>query len=76
MMTCQQVSTLVSMGSLEREPIARRMGLWMHLAMCRRCRAFRRQLILMGRMGQSIASEFASEPPLDFEGKILDRLGS
>jgi hypothetical protein len=59
------------------EPIrARRMGVWLHLMMCRHCRRFRRQLLRLGRIARLIADEFEREPTPGFEGQILDRLGS
>ncbi len=76
MMTCKEVSALVSMGDVESAPSARRMGVWMHLAMCRHCRAFRRQMALIGRAARLVATAFEREPSATFEGRILDHLGS
>jgi hypothetical protein len=76
MLTCKDVSTLLSMGHAESTPLARRIGVWRHLAMCRHCRAFRRQLVVIGRMGRLICAGFEREPSPSFERKILDRLGS
>ncbi len=76
MMTCKEVSTLVSMGDIESAPLARRMGVWMHLAMCRHCRAFRRQMALIARAARLVATAFEREPSAAFEGRILDHLGS
>jgi predicted anti-sigma-YlaC factor YlaD len=76
MMTCKQVSTLVSRGEVASAPVSTRMGVWMHLAMCRHCRAFRRQLALIGRAARLVAAAFEREPSAGFEGRILDHLGS
>jgi hypothetical protein len=76
MMTCKEVSTLVSMEQVDEVPLARRMGVWLHLMMCRHCRRFRRQLLRLGRIARLIADEFEREPTPGFEGQILDRLGS
>jgi predicted anti-sigma-YlaC factor YlaD len=76
MMTCKDVSTLVSMGDVERAPMARRMAVWLHLAMCRHCRAFRRQMALMGRAARLVSEAFGREPSPRFEGTILEHLGS
>jgi len=76
MMTCKEVSTLVSMEQVNEAPIARRMGVWLHLMMCRHCRGFRRQLLRIGRVARQIASDVEREPASGFEGRILDRLGS
>ncbi len=76
MMTCKEVSTLVSMGDVERAPMMRRMGVWLHVAMCRHCRAFRRQLVRVGRAARLVSEVFEREPAATFESKILDHLRS
>ena len=76
MMTCKEVSTLVSMGDVESAPMARRMAVWLHLAMCRHCRAFRHQIALIGRAARLVSEAFGREPAPSFEGKILEHLGS
>ena len=76
MMTCKEVSTLVSMGEIVSAPMSTRMGVWMHLAMCRHCRAFQRQMALIGRAARLVAAAFEREPSAGFEGRILDYLGS
>jgi predicted anti-sigma-YlaC factor YlaD len=76
MMTCKEVSTLVSMDEVATAPVATRMAVWMHLAMCRHCRAFRRQMALIGRAALLVATASDREPAAGFESRILDRLGS
>jgi hypothetical protein len=76
MMTCKEVSTLVSMDQVDEAGLARRMGVWLHLMMCRHCRRFRRQLLRLGRIARLIADDVEREPTPGFEGRILDRLGS
>ena len=76
MMTCKEVSTLVSMEQVNEAPLGRRMGVWFHLMMCRHCRRFQRQLLRLGRIARLIADDFEREPTSGFEGRILDRLGS
>jgi len=76
MMTCKDVSTLVSMGDVESVPMARRMAVWLHLAMCRHCRAFRHQIALMGRAARLVSEAFGREPSASFAGKILDHLSA
>jgi hypothetical protein len=76
MMTCKEVSTLVSMQQVDEAPLARRMGVWLHLMMCRHCRRFRRQLLRLGSIARLIADDVEREPTPGFEGRILDRLGS
>jgi hypothetical protein len=44
--------------------------------MCRHCRAFRQQLVVIGRAARLVSQVFEHEPAASFEGKILDHLGS
>lgn len=76
MMTCKEVSTLVSMEQVDEAPLARRIGVWLHLMMCRHCRRFRRQLVRIGRIARLITDDFEREPTSGFEGRIVDRLSS
>jgi hypothetical protein len=76
MMTCKEVSTLVSMEGIGEMPLLRRLGVWTHLTMCRHCRAFRRHLRLMTQAAWLVMSDFEQEHGRDFERRILQRLGS
>ena len=76
MMTCKEVSTLVSMGHIEEAPTTQRMAVQFHLMMCRHYRAFRRQLRVIGQVARRIAGDFEREPTSAFEGRILERLRS
>ena len=76
MMTCKEVSTLVSMEQVDEAPLARRMGVSLHLMRCQHCRRFRRQLLRIGRVAGLIAGDLEREPTSAFEGRILDRLRS
>ena len=74
MMTCHDVSTLVSTGGLPDAPLTRKLGVRMHLAMCRHCRAFRRQIETMARAARAAGLAFERELPQDFESRIVQRL--
>ncbi len=76
MMTCKEVSTRVSMGEMANAPMATRIEVWLHVAMCRHCRAFRRQMALIDRAAHLAAAVLEREPSASFEGKILHDLGS
>jgi hypothetical protein len=76
MMTCKEVSTLVSMGHVEEASPVQRMAVQFHLMMCRHCRTFRRHLRDIGRIAGLIARDFEGEPTSGFEGRILARLRS
>jgi hypothetical protein len=67
--------TIVSMEQVDEPPLARRMGIWLHLMTCRHCRGFRRQLLRIGRVARLIAGDFEREPTSGFEDRILDRPG-
>ncbi len=74
MMTCHDVSTLVSTGGLSDAPLVRKLQVRLHLAMCRHCRAFRRQIEAIARASRAAALAFEHELPQDFESKIVQRL--
>ncbi len=74
MKSCREVSTV----TLQDAPPASLLGraeIWLHLAMCRHCRAFRRQMALIHRAARVVGTAFDREPSAGFENKILDRLG-
>jgi predicted anti-sigma-YlaC factor YlaD len=74
MMTCKDVSLTISTGDLDTARVPTKMAVWMHLAMCRHCRAFRRQLKAIGLAARRIADAFEREPSPDFERTIVKRL--
>ena len=49
MLRCREISKLVSESMEHDLPFRTRMQLWMHLAMCRMCAGFARQLRLLRR---------------------------
>ena len=74
MMTCQEVSTLVSTGDLQTASLTRRLGVGVHLAMCRHCRAFRRQVAAIGAAARALNAAFAAELRGAFEADMVQRL--
>jgi predicted anti-sigma-YlaC factor YlaD len=74
MMTCKEVSMLISAGGLSDAPFARRLAVRLHLAMCRHCRAFRRQVEAVASAARAAGAALEAEPPHDFESKIAQRL--
>jgi predicted anti-sigma-YlaC factor YlaD len=74
MMTCKEVSTLVSTGGFADASWFRRVGAWLHLSMCRHCRAFRRQVEALTRVARAASQIVESEPAPDFESRIAVRL--
>ena len=47
MPNCKEVTEMVSMSLDEPMPFFTRVRMWMHLAMCRYCSRFRRQLLFL-----------------------------
>jgi len=74
MMTCKEVSTWVSTGDLQGASLAHRLGVGLHLAMCRHCRAFRRQLNAIGDAARALSTAFGTEPRSAFEADLVQRL--
>jgi predicted anti-sigma-YlaC factor YlaD len=74
MMTCKEVSTLVSTADLQTASFARRLGVGLHLAMCRHCRAFRRQVNAIRDAARALNAMFDTELPAAFEANLLQRL--
>ena len=71
MMSCKEVSRLYS-ESLERKlPFRQRLGLWMHLSMCRFCSGFSKQLLLLRDASRKHAEQIenATEPALSGEAR-------
>ncbi len=77
MLRCREVSKLVS-ESMDRElPLRQRLQVWMHLAMCRLCAGFARQLRLLRRALREQPDRLADDPtqpevslPLDAKERI------
>ncbi len=44
MLSCKEASALVSSGMDRKLPLMQRIGLWLHLIMCKHCRHYRKQL--------------------------------
>jgi hypothetical protein len=74
MMSCKDVSMLMSTGDLQHASLAIRLGVRLHLAMCRRCRAFRRQLETIGGAARALSATFDEELPSAFEAAVVQRL--
>jgi len=74
MMKCREVSGLVSTGDVETAPLRTRLGVWMHIAMCRHCRRFQRQLQRLRRRAKNAADEAAAEMPADLPERVLQQL--
>jgi len=50
MLNCKETARLISEGLDRKLPLWQRVNLWMHLAMCGACSAYRRQIQLINRL--------------------------
>ena len=73
-MTCKSVATRLSAGDLDHSPLRVRLAVWLHLAMCRSCRAFKRQLDALGAAARAVEGRHDREPAEDFEARIARSL--
>jgi len=74
MMTCKEVSTLLSMGGLAEARWTVRLTVRLHLTMCRHCRAFKRQLEGLTRTARGTSASLDAELPKDFEATLSESL--
>ena len=74
MMSCKQVSTLLSTGDVQTSPWSRRMGVRMHLAMCRHCSAFKRWLDLIASAARLLNRRVERDAPADLESRVVRRI--
>ena len=74
MLTCRDVSMQLSHDDAGDGPWTRRLMLRLHLAMCRNCRAFARQLDAMRIASRQTSDNLERECPPSLERKIVDRL--
>jgi predicted anti-sigma-YlaC factor YlaD len=72
MMTCHEVSRIVSEGTLDAAPWRLRLGAWLHFAICRQCRAFARQVAALAIVAKEAAR--GHEPDADFDARLIRRL--
>lgn len=76
MMTCKEVSTLVSTGGLADASLRVRLAVRLHLSMCRHCRAFKKQVEALAKTARVLSASLDMELPKDFETTLsatLDR---
>jgi len=70
--TCKEVSTLMAQDGLAKASFARRLAVHLHLAMCRQCRAFRRQLEAISQAARLRADH--TDPGPEFEARLIRHL--
>ncbi len=65
MRSCKEVSRLVSQSLDRKFPFWQRMGIWIHLSMCKLCRGFHKDLLNLQSAARQYADDIkmnASEP--------------
>ena len=75
MISCRDVSTLVSSDSLEGQPLRRRLAARMHLLMCRACRRFAAGAAVVRQAAGASARAFDDEAE-GLEERIVDAMGN
>ena len=71
MLHCREISKLVS-DSMDRQlPLRQRLQVWMHLAMCRLCAGFARQMRVL-RLAANRSSERLAEEEAAADVKLSD----
>ena len=74
MLTCAQVTRLIASDEYVREGFLRRLGIRMHLAMCRHCSRYFRQLRYLARLLREIGTEVPSSEIQTVKDRIVERL--
>jgi predicted anti-sigma-YlaC factor YlaD len=70
MMTCKEVSTLMSTGGVDLARWSVRLAVRLHLSRCRHCRAFKRQLEALADAARTLSASRDAELPKDFEMRL------
>lgn len=70
MRSCRDIAWLLSSGRLEESPAHVRLEAWMHVAVCRHCRAFRRALARLTALARD-AHLAVGDPRAGFEDAIV-----
>jgi len=71
MISCKDVSTLLMSERLHSQKWSKRWEVRLHMAMCRHCSRFARQLRQLSAAAKGIRVD---HPDSDFEERLLDRL--
>lgn len=73
MITCREVSEILSRDTLGAQPLRRRVGVRLHLLICKYCLHFARQLRALRAASRAAAADFDREAPA-LERKIADAM--
>jgi hypothetical protein len=73
MISCKDVSALLLSDRLESQKWSKRWEVRLHLAMCRYCSRFARQLRQLSAAARGTRLDLHADP--DFEERLVERLG-
>lgn len=73
MPACKEVAQFVASDELTRQPWHKRLGVRMHLLMCRHCRAYAEQMRAIGRSVRDLYANSGAEARVDELLEILKR---
>ncbi len=77
MLNCKEVSRVVSQSLDRKLPFWQRMGVWIHLSMCKLCRGFRKDLLNLRSAARQYTHEIntsASEPNAALSEEARERI--
>jgi len=75
MFNCKEVTYMVSESLDRRLPFFKRIGIRMHLLMCKFCSRFRRQLLLLAKISQVHGTQLAQfEPSVTLSPEARSRI--
>ena len=75
MISCREVSEIVSSGGLESSAWSRRLSIRLHQLMCRDCRRYSRQIAGLGSLARSVWDRHCEEDAQEL-AEIEDRIVS
>jgi hypothetical protein len=74
MLTCKEVSRLVSETLDRRLPFGQRVAMRLHLLMCHACKAYKKRLILLQNILRLYAAGKGLNPEIKLSAKARDRI--
>ncbi|TAN37284.1 MAG: zf-HC2 domain-containing protein [Verrucomicrobia bacterium] len=74
MLTCKEVSRLVSESLDQRLPFGQRVAMRLHLLMCRACRAYKNRMLLLRKILWLYAAGKGVSSEIKLSEKVRDRI--
>jgi predicted anti-sigma-YlaC factor YlaD len=76
MLTCKEISKLVSQSLDHKLPLRQRMGMRFHLMMCSMCRTYKTQALLLRKALRTFGRDNAEKLPEETKQRIKQALSS